>query len=143
MALTARRQAFCDAYLANGMNAAQAAREAGYSERSARSTGNRLLGCAEIQDYIKGRAEALAKERIASGDEVLAYLSDVMLGRDADEKVVTTESGVQTVCYVNQGNRVRAAEALAKCHGLTTQRIEHDGGLSVTFVDDLGAEPDG
>lgn len=41
--LTAKQDAFVDAYVANGGNGAAAAREAGYSEKSARIEGHRLL----------------------------------------------------------------------------------------------------
>lgn len=41
--LTAKQSAFVDAYVANGGNGAAAAREAGYSEKSARIEGHRLL----------------------------------------------------------------------------------------------------
>lgn len=136
--LTPKRKAFADAYLANGMNATQAAIEAGYSERTARSQGNRLLTFVDVQDYIRGRTEALSKERIVSGDEVLAFLSDVMSGEAKETQLVTVGGGAKPVEYVSQRNQLKAAEVLARCHGLMTQRVEHDGGVSVTFVDDLG-----
>lgn len=138
MALTPKRKAFCDAYLANGMNATQAALEAGYSERTAKSQGSRLLTFVDVQDYIKERTEALTKERIVSGDEVLAFLSDVMCGNEEETQVVAGEFGVDKIRFVSQRNQIRAAEILARCHGLMTQRVEHDGGVQVTFVDDLG-----
>ena len=143
MALTSKRKAFCDAYLANGMNATQAALEAGYSPRTAKSQGSRLLTFVDVQEYIRERTEARVKERIASGDEVLAFLSDVMCGHEKETQVVVTECGVDTVGFISQRNQIKAAEVLAKCHGLTTQRIEHEGGLAVTFVDDLETEDGG
>lgn len=136
--LTPKRKAFADAYLANGMNATQAAVEAGYSEKTARSQGNRLLTFVDVQDYIRGRTEAMSKERVVSGDEVLAFLSDVMSGEAKETKLVTVGGGAKPVEYVSQKNQLKAAEVLARCHGLMTQRVEHDGEVSVTFVDDLG-----
>lgn len=142
MALTPKRKAFCDAYLANGMNATQAAKEAGYSEKTAYSQGNRLLKNVDVQEYIKKRTEELTRERIVTGDQVLAFLSDVMCGNMEETKIVVADGDVIERGYVDQRNQLKAAEILAKCHGLMTQNVNHSGDLSVTFVDDL-EEDDG
>lgn len=143
MALTPKRKAFCDAYLANGMNATKAAKEAGYSERTAKSQGNRLLTFVDVQEYIKKRTEELTRERIVTGDEVLAFLSDVMCGKMQETKVVVTDGDVVEHGYIDQRNQLKAAEVLAKCHGLMTQNVNHSGDLSVTFVDDLEEDDSG
>lgn len=137
MGLSAKRKAFCDAYLANGMNATRAAKEAGYSEKTAKSQGNRLLTFVDVQEYIKKRTEELTRERIVSGDEVLAFLSDVMCGKMEETKIVVTDGEVVERGYVDQRNQLKAAEVLAKCHGLMTQNVNHEGAVAVTFVDDL------
>lgn len=142
MELSAKRKAFCDAYLANGMNATKAAKEAGYSDRTAYSQGNRLLKNAEVREYIKERTEELARDRIVSGNEVLAFLSDVMSGNMLETKIVVTDGEVVEHGYVDQRNQLKAAEVLAKCHGLMVQKVNHNGAVAVTFVDDLPEDDD-
>ena len=144
MALSSKRQAFCDAYIANGMNATQAAVEAGYSERTAYSQGNRLLKNDEVREYIKSRMDALTEERIVTGNEVLAFLSDVMRGEVEETFIGVDKDGcTHSVGYVSQKNQLKAAELLAKCHGLTVQNINATGDVSVVFVDNLEPDEDG
>lgn len=97
--MTARQRAFCEHYAACG-NAAQAAREAGYSERTARSQGQRLLTDVDIRRYVRELQNQAAAGRIASMLQVKAYWSDVL----AD----TTE---------RTADRLRAGELLAKAAG--------------------------
>ncbi len=49
--LSFRQEKFCVHYAVGG-NAAEAARQAGYAERSAKNHGNRLLGDARVQDRV-------------------------------------------------------------------------------------------
>lgn len=57
--LTLRQNEFCECYVATG-NAADAARRAGYSERTARFQGHRLLKDARVQARIGALHTALA-----------------------------------------------------------------------------------
>lgn len=82
--MTNRQRAFCDHYISTG-NAAQAARRAGYSERSARTTGARMLANADTKTYIAHKLEVLESQRIATADEVLQFLTDVMRGNVKDQ----------------------------------------------------------
>lgn len=97
--MTARQRAFCEHYAACG-NAAQAAREAGYSEKTARSQAQRLLTNVDILKYVRELQDQAAAGRIASMLQVKAYWSDVL----AD----TTE---------RTADRLRAGELLAKAAG--------------------------
>lgn len=49
-----RQRAFCEAYLLSG-NATEAAIKAGYSPKSARSIGQRLLTYVDIREYLAQR----------------------------------------------------------------------------------------
>ena len=75
--LNARQRAFCEAYASCG-NAAEAARRAGYSERTARSIGQRLLTKADICNYIDELTAELRAERIADAEEIGAILSGLL-----------------------------------------------------------------
>ena len=57
--LTLRQNEFCECFVATG-NAADAARRAGYSERSARNQGHRLLKDARVLARVRALQTALA-----------------------------------------------------------------------------------
>lgn len=97
--MTDRQRRFAEAFAACG-NAAQAAREAGYSERTARSQGQRLLTNVDILKYIRELQGQVAAGRIASMLQVRAFWSDVL--NDPAEKTA---------------DRLRAGELLAKAAG--------------------------
>lgn len=78
-----RQKRFAEFYAASG-NAAQAAREAGYSERTARSIGQHLLTKVDIQKYVQELQEKMESERIADAQEVKMLLTDIV--RDAGAK---------------------------------------------------------
>lgn len=79
-----RQRRFAEVYVECG-NAAEAARRAGYSERTARSIGQRLLTFVDVQNYVRELQEQLADKRIADAREVREFLSDVM--RDEDRSI--------------------------------------------------------
>lgn len=57
-----RRKVFVEAYIANGGNATEAAKEAGYSAKTARQQGARLLTDVDIKEQIAARAEVVANK---------------------------------------------------------------------------------
>ncbi len=69
--LTSKQKVFVEEYL-KCWNTAEASRRAGYSKRTARTNGSRLLTNADIKAYIEERL----KEKILSSNEVLVRLSD-------------------------------------------------------------------
>ncbi|MFR5472136.1 MAG: terminase small subunit [Romboutsia sp.] len=56
------------------LNATESAKKAGYSEKTAYSSGQRLLKRVEIKEYISKRMAEKDTEIIASQDEVLKLL---------------------------------------------------------------------
>lgn len=107
MKLTPKQQAFCDYYIASG-NATEAAIKAGYSENTARSIGSENLTKPDIQSYIQAQSQQRHNERIASAEEILEYLSEVV--RNPDE--ATRE-------------RTKAAELLGKRYALFEEAKEN------------------
>lgn len=114
-ALTDRQQRFIDYYIQYG-NAAKAAQEAGYSARYANRVGSRLLGTPHIKAALADRMSGMAKDRIASAQEVLEWLTSVMRGE---------ELGVD---HANAWpSRIKAAELLGKRYGLYTDKVAVEG----------------
>lgn len=70
MGLNKKQQAFVEHYLQT-WNAAEAARRAGYAEKSARQQGSRLMTNADIQDEVQARIKAMQ----VSTDEALVILA--------------------------------------------------------------------
>lgn len=98
-AMNEKQRRFAEHYAANP-NATEAARVAGYSDRTARSQGQRLLTNADIQEYIKElQAEATA-ERIATMTDVKIFWSDTMNDKE-----------------IKRADRLKASELLAKAAG--------------------------
>lgn len=94
--MNSRRRRFCELYV-QGMSAAQAAREAGYSPRTAKTQGQRLLTFADVKDYIAELQDQLSREAIADAEEVLTQVSSIL--RDPQQR---------------PGPRLRAGEVLLK-----------------------------
>ena len=82
--LTPKQKKFCDEYLKLG-NATQAAKNAGYSEKTAYRTGADNLNVPHILDYINARQEQIASKDIADIEEIMKYLTDVMRGKIKDQ----------------------------------------------------------
>lgn len=81
--LTPKQQAFADYYIKLG-NASEAAKKAGYSERTAGATASRLLKNVNVSAYIDERMTGQSRELVASADEVLQFYTSVMRGEVKD-----------------------------------------------------------
>ncbi len=140
--LTVKQKAFADFYIETG-NAAESARRAGYSPRTARGIGAENLTKPYIQDYIEKRLKELEDARIADATEVMQYLTAVMRGEEIEEIVGFTEAGPETVeklPYVK--DRVKAAELLGKRYSLFTDRMDLDASVGVRIIDDIEDDED-
>lgn len=136
--MTNKQKRFCNEYLVD-LNATQAAVRAGYSKRSATQIGQANLNKPHIRVYLDFRLAEMEEKLVAKGDEVLQYLTAVMRGDEKAIKVAVVGDSLETETYVEQKNQIKAAELLAKCHGLMVQRVEV-GDMQVTIVDDLAPD---
>ena len=84
MNLTPKQKAFADFYIECG-NSTEAARKAGYSEKSSRFIGSENLTKSNISAYIAERMQTQNEARVASADEVLQFFSSVMRGEIKDQ----------------------------------------------------------
>lgn len=101
-----RQRAFCEAYLLSG-NATEAAIKAGYSPKSARSIGQRLLTFADIREYLAQRNAQIIAENTATLEEIYSFWSVTM--RDQASK---------------PADRLKASELLSKALTLERTRSE-------------------
>lgn len=136
MKLTEKQKRFADYYIQTG-NAEESARQAGYS---ARGNTTKLLQNTTIREYIDKRMAEKDKERIASQDEILVYLTQVMRGEMKEETLRGLGKGYQEIedIDVSAKDRIKAAELLGKRYAMWTDKQQLDGSLGVTIIDDLG-----
>lgn len=104
-----RQQAFCDYYLQSG-NATEAAKKAGYSERTARAIGAENLTKPDILKYIAEREKKAHTERIATAEEVLEFWTSAMRNEEFPSK-----------------DRLRASENLGKRFRLLEGEKQEEG----------------
>ncbi len=107
-----RQKAFADYYIECG-NATEAAKRAGYSEKTAYSIGQRLLKNVEVSAYVESRLKELAAARVASADEVMQFYTSVMRGEEKDS--FGLDASLDT--------RISAAKEIMKRHAATTDRM--------------------
>lgn len=124
--LRPKQKAFADYYIECG-NATEAAVKAGYSKKTARQIGTENLSKPSISEYIAERMKSVEEKRIATGDEVLRYLTSVMRGEEKDQ--FELDASLQ--------DRTKAAELLGKRYGLFKDKVEVDAEIGVTIVDDV------
>lgn len=124
--LTERKRRFVLEYLKD-FNATQAAIRAGYTRRSARTTGNKLLADSDIAYLVDQERKQHESEAVATAEEIMQYLTSVVRGKSKSEVVVV--EGVGDGCSEartmqkapDEKERIRAAETLAKMFGISRQ----------------------
>lgn len=83
--LSPKQQLFCANYLKYN-DAGQAAIEAGYSKKNAKTSGRALITKNKfIKEYITRKQLELQSSSIADAQEILQYLTDVMRGEVKDQ----------------------------------------------------------
>lgn len=82
--MTKKQQRFADEYLRD-CNAAQAAIRAGYSVKTARSQGQRMLTIVDVKAYIDEKLKEISSDRIADVKEIMEFYTGVMRGEIKDQ----------------------------------------------------------
>ena len=136
--MTAKQKRFCEEYLVD-CNATQAAIRTGYSKKTARAVGQRLLTNVDIKKYIEQQLQNMKTEKIADAQEVLEYLTSVMRGEQKEQVALLTGEGVQDLVQkdVSAKDRLKAAELIGKRYALFTEKVELQGETTVQIVDDI------
>jgi phage terminase small subunit len=121
-----KQKIFADYYIEFN-NATEAAIKAGYSPKTAGAIASRLLKDVNLKNYIQERLASKDNERVASQNEVLEFLTQVMRGEVPDQL------GLETPVK----ERRAAAVDLGKRYGLFTENLNLSGDVSVKIVDDV------
>ena len=134
--LTEKKKKFADYYIKTG-NATESAKYAGYSEKTAYSSGQRLLKDVEVARYVEETMEQLKKETIADADEVLQLLTQIARGQTTEENAFIDKNGNPVIVktQVKEKERIKALELLGKRYKLYVDKVEAnvDGEVKVVF----------
>jgi len=115
--LTQKKIIFCEEYIKNGGNATQAAIQAGYSKKSAKQQGSRLLTNVDVSEYIAEKMEEieyLEKRDIMSLKEIQKRRTQIAKGEITDSIGFAPDFGDQ----------LKAMDALEK--SLTIQEAKKE-----------------
>lgn len=127
MKLTPKQKAFADYYIECG-NATEAAKKAGYSEKTARQIGTENLAKPSISAYIAERLVKQDKQRVADANEVLEFYTAVMRGEVKDQFGLDSSLSDRLKAGSELMKRYAAANAVAV--------------VPVTIIDNIPGEDD-
>ncbi|MDM9915780.1 terminase small subunit [Clostridioides difficile] len=138
--LTEKQKRFCDYYIETG-NATEAYKKAykNNNQRASESNGSRLLSNDKVKNYIDERLKQIESKRIADAKEVMEYLTKILRNQEKEEVVIVSENGPEIIKKdVSIKDRNKAAELLGKRYALWTEKVDLDGNVGVTIIDDVG-----
>ena len=125
--MTDKQKKFADEYLID-LNATRAYKVAYPNVKkddSARVNASRLLTKAYIREYIDEQLQKLHDERMATTENVLLYLSDVLNGKSKSSVLSLAGNGYQEVIEKppDERERLKAAELLGKYYGMWQKNV--------------------
>ena len=116
-----RHEKFCHEYIKD-MNATQAAIRTGYSEKTAKMQGSRLMTNDDIKARVKELRDAYFNENIITAQQVEYELTRIALGLSNEKQVVIegTGEGCSEARIIDkppdEKSRLKALELMAKRH---------------------------
>lgn len=116
-----RHEKFCHEYIKD-MNATQAAIRTGYSEKTAKMQGSRLMTNDDIKARVKELRDAYLDENIMTAKQVEYELTRIALGLSNEKHVVIegTGEGCSEARIIDkppdEKSRLKALELMAKRH---------------------------
>lgn len=116
-----RHEKFCHEYIKD-MNATQAAIRTGYSEKTAKMQGSRLMTNDDIKTRVAELREAYFNENIMTAQQVEYELTRIALGLSNEKQVVIegTRDGCSEARIIDkppdEKSRLKALELMAKRH---------------------------
>ena len=142
--LNEKQKRFVDFYIQTG-NASEAARLAGYSKKISSSIGSENLRKPEIKNAINARLKEFESSRKADAKEILEYMTSVMRGELEEEVISAVGTGdgkfepKVVTKHVGIKERNKAAEMLAKVHGLFNEKTEVKVDAAQLLIDTLSS----
>ena len=126
--LTAKQSTFIDAYLGEAkMNAAQAARIAGYKHPETQGAEN----LRKLRPYIDEVMNKRHSNAIATQEEIQQFFTAVVRG-EVKEEVVSNNGKILEV-PASTKDRLKAAECMGRAYGMFTERKEISGTMDINI----------
>lgn len=146
MKLTTKQKRFADEYIISG-NATEAARRAGYSEKTAGVIGSENLTKPNISSYIKRRMDEIESKKIMTLEEALALTStiarrEIQKGYSKQVDRVTGEvlKDVEYTFTPSVEEAQKSLEHIIRCNGGFVDKLQADVdmelSLEVNYEDD-------
>lgn len=150
MKLTEKQRIFCIEYLKdlNGTRAYKVAYPHVKNDNTAAAAASRLLRNVKIKSFIDKKLKEIEDKKIAKAEEVLKHLTAAMRGEIKEEVVVTEnigdyESRARIIKkQISAKDRIKAAELLGRRYSLFTDKVDIEGNLGVTIIDDISSDED-
>lgn len=159
--MTSKQKTFCDEYLID-LNATQAAIRAGYSPKSAKEQGSRLLTNANVRTHIDKSLAERSKRTGVNADRVIQELAklafvnapDVVDTQNATVRSDASKDDTAAIASVKvkitQGetsdtvereirltDKIKALELLGKHLGMFTDNVNITGDVGVEILNDI------
>ena len=126
--LTAKQSTFIDAYLGEAkMNAAQAARIAGYKHPETQGAEN----LRKLRPWIDKVMNERHSNAIATQEEIQKFFTAVVRGEVKEE--VVSNSGKILEVPASTKDRLKAAECMGRAYGMFTERKEISGAMDINI----------
>ena len=144
MSLTQKQRKFADLYIKLD-NATEAAKQAGYSEKTAYAIGSENLKKPEIKAYITERLAQLESESIASINEVMKFYTKVMRGEEKDQfgldaslsdRMKAGKEIINRLSSVTQDNETTEEDGLIEALEGNAEKLFDDGDDSEMLPED-------
>ncbi|TPR21487.1 terminase small subunit [Apilactobacillus timberlakei] len=129
-----REERFILEYIKN-QNGEQAAINAGYSAKSARSQASKLLSKQHIKASIEKRMQEIKDASIVSEQEVMSYLSSILRGNEKETLLST--KGEKVTVPVSAKDRLKSAELIGKYYAMWTDKKDIQATIEPQIVDDV------
>ncbi|HEL1765688.1 MULTISPECIES: terminase small subunit [Streptococcus] len=104
---------FADEFIKLG-NATQAALNAGYSEKTSYSQGQRLLKNVEVKEYINKQMQELHKSNIMQAEEALSILSDIARGKRDEEVLILNPTTGKVERHTKKADNATVIKAITE-----------------------------
>ncbi len=126
--MTVRQEKFVNEYLSNGFNATQAAKSAGYSEKTAYSQGQRLLKHDEVKEQVEKVREKLLKDSETKVEDLVNVLKEIT-ENEIERRPTASIKAIEVLCKLLGLNATEKTEITHQYQPLFgPKKDDKDGG---------------
>lgn len=131
--MNARQIKFCYEYASSG-NATQSAILAGYSKKTARSIGQRLLTNVDVQSFLKQLAQENKTKNIADAQEMQEILTSIIRQESLEEVLVVEGCGDGISEAVIKKKKPSHKDVISAIDKLARMQGAYDANATITIA---------